>query len=307
MSRFARLPCGTSLRLRLCGAMNASHRVRPTVPPASRRRWVCNKYALVSCAMCTRSSDHVRWLGVVSLLIILFSGFAFAEPVQLCRLQFEDSPDGDSDGGWYVDYPRADVNLATRISEVTKIRFVKDDAGVYSPRLVKASDTAMMQCPLVLMTEPGAADFSDAEQKGLRSYLLKGGFLWADDFWGSNAWNWWATQVAKILPPSEYPIVDIPMNHPMLHNLFDVKSIPQVPNVGLWEREQKTSERGDDSATVHFRGVYDKKHRLMMVMTHNTDFGDSFEQEQADPEYFRRFSVPAYAIGADILLYALTH
>ena len=56
---------------------------------------------------------------------------------------------------------------------------------------------------------------SDAEVEALRSYLLKGGFLWVDDFWGSIAWGAWASQLARVLPPSEFPIQDVPLDHPI--------------------------------------------------------------------------------------------
>jgi hypothetical protein len=42
-------------------------------------------------------------------------------------------------------------------------------------------------------------------------------------------------------------------------------------------------------------------------MTHNTDFGDSFEREGDDIDYFYAMSVPGYAFGINTLLYALTH
>ena len=138
-------------------------------------------------------------------------------------------------------------------------------------------------------------------------YLLKGGFLWADDFWGSYAWDWWALQIAKALPHGEYPIVDVPINHQIFHMLYDIDRVPQIPNIGLWARAHLTSERGSDSTEVHFRGIADHAGRLMVVMTHNTDFGDAYERESEDPDYFRRFSVPGYAIGVDIILYAMTH
>ena len=45
----------------------------------------------------------------------------------------------------------------------------------------------------------------------------------------------------------------------------------------------------------------------MVLITHNTDFGDSFEREADDPTYFLNFSVPGYAFGINTLLYAMTH
>jgi len=169
------------------------------------------------------------------------------------------------------------------------------------------TDPELFNCGFVMMTEPGGSFFDEDEARQLRTYLMKGGFLWADDFWGSYAWQWWSGQIAKALPPSEYPIFDVPLDHPIFHTLFNIKEIPQIPNIGLWVRAQLTSERGDDSAVPHFRGINDSKGRLIVVMTHNTDFGDAYERESESPDYFQRFSVPGYAIGIDVVLYAMTH
>ena len=82
----------------------------------------------------------------------------------------------------------------------------------------------------------------------LRQYLQKGGFMWADDFWGEYAWRHWERELRKVLPASEYPIIDVPMNHSIFHSLFDAKRFPQIPSIG-WVYSGTTSERGPDSAT----------------------------------------------------------
>jgi hypothetical protein len=225
---------------------------------------------------------------------------------RFCRIAFRNSPDGDGDG-WYVDYPRADENLSIRFSELTKAPVSHDVEGNPLHLVLRLTDPELFQCPFVMMTEPGGAYFDDQEAAQLRTYLLKGGFLWADDFWGHYAFEWWAGQIGKALPPNEYPIFDVPLDHPVFHTLFNIDHIPQVPNIGLWMRSQITSERGQDSAVPEFRGISDHKGRLIVVMTHNTDFGDAYEQESVSPDYFHRFSVLCYAIGADVLLYAMTH
>ena len=55
------------------------------------------------------------------------------------------------------------------------------------------------------------------------------------------------------------------------------------------------------------RAVVDQKGRVIVFISHNTDFGDSYEREADDPTYFYNFSVEGYAIGINILLYAMTH
>ena len=125
---------------------------------------------------------------------------------------FPQSSDGDG-GNWSVDYPRADINLSIRLSELTRTRISRDSSGEPNHVLLRLTDDLLFQCPFIMMTEVGNTYFSPQEAERLREYLLKGGFLWADDFWGTWAWEVWAREIGKVLPPSEYPIVDVPA-HP---------------------------------------------------------------------------------------------
>ncbi len=224
-----------------------------------------------------------------------------------CRIIFSQSSDGDG-GNWGVDYPHADINLSIRLSELTRTRISRDSAGEPNHVLLHLTDDLMFQCPFIMMTEVGSIYLSPPEAERLREYLLKGGFLWADDFWGTWAWEVWAREIGKVLTPAEYPIVDVPLSHPIFHQQFDVKRVIQIPSIGMWRAlGGGTSERGDDSATPEARAIFDKQGRMLVFITHNTDFGDAFEQEAADPQYFYTFSVEGYQTGINVLLYALTH
>jgi hypothetical protein len=224
-----------------------------------------------------------------------------------CRIMFPASYDGDG-SGWGVDYPRADINLSIRLSELTKTPVSRDGSGEPRPLLVQLTDPEMFDCPWVMMTEVGSAAISEVEAAHLRDYLLKGGFLWADDFWGSYAWEWWAAQMAKVLPQAEYPWIDLTPDHPLFHAQFEVKQTPQISSINFWAGNGgSTSERGEDSAVVHTRAILDSHGRIMVLATHNTDFGDSFEREGDDPTYFYNYSVPGYSFGINALLYSMTH
>ncbi len=225
---------------------------------------------------------------------------------RFCRVWFRNGAAGDGDG-WYVDYPRADENLSIRLMELTRTRVTQDGEGNPYPVIVRLTDPSLFRCPFVMMSEPGGSYFNTEEAANLRAYLLKGGFLWVDDFWGSRAWQNWENQIGKALSPAEYPIVDLTVDHTMFRMLFPVQTLPQIPNVGLWRFERRTSERGADSAELHVRGIKDRHDRVMVLMTHNTDFGDAYEREAEDPSYFQMFSVNGYAIGIDVLLYVMTH
>jgi hypothetical protein len=223
-----------------------------------------------------------------------------------CRIVFRNSIQGDG-GGWSVDYPRADINFSIRLSQLTKTHVSRDGSGEPNHLLVRLTDKELFDCPFVMMTEPGGAGFDDQEAASLRLYLEKGGFLWADDFWGEYAWSWWVGQLRKALPAPEFPIFDLMPDHPLFHTQFEVKKVQQIPSINFFFGSGRTSERGADSAVPHARGIADKQGRLIVLMTHNTDFGDSWEREGDDATYFVNFGPDGYAFGIDAVLYALTH
>jgi hypothetical protein len=225
---------------------------------------------------------------------------------QFCRVMFSDNPRGDG-GDWSVDWPRADINLSIRLSELTKTVVGKAPAGDPNHLLLRLTDDTLFQCPFIMMTEVGSLYMRPAEAERLRMYLLKGGFLWADDFWGSYAWEVWEEEMRKVFPEAEYPIVDVPLTHPLFRTQFEMKNgAPQISAIGNWARGV-LSERGADSAEVHVRAILDSHQRVMVLITHNTDFGDSYEREGDNPEYFYEMSVPGYAFGINTILYAMTH
>ena len=272
-------------------------------------RWRASRAIVISAAvLCVAVAAQAQFRGR--------GGFGFrartASPqdfdgsFHFCRIVFRNSLEGDG-GGWSVDYPRADINFSLRLSELTKTHVGKDQTGEPKHLLVQLTDPSLFDCPFVMMTEPGGAGFDNEEAATLRLYLEKGGFLWADDFWGEYAWNWWVGQLRKALPATEFPIFDLPPDHPLLHTQFEVKKIAQIPSIDFFFGSRRTSERGADSATPHARGIADKKGRMIVLMTHNTDYGDSWEREGDDATYFVNFGPDGYAFGIDAVLYALTH
>src|SRR6187397_971529 len=91
---------------------------------------------------------------------------------QFCRLVFRQSPAGDG-AGWNVDWPRADMNLSTRLAEITRTHITMDD-GVPKTELINPGMVdEMAKCPFIMMTEPGTAYFTPEEAKNLREYLLR--------------------------------------------------------------------------------------------------------------------------------------
>ena len=127
-----------------------------------------------------------------------------------------------------------------------------------------------------------------------------------DDFWGTQSWEQWSAEIHKVLP--EYPIFDVPADHPIRNVLFSINNVEQVSSINFWRRSGgDTSERGADSPHADYRAIADGKGRIVVIMTHNTDIGDSMEREAEDPEFFAHFSPGGYALVTNMVLYALTH
>ncbi len=218
-------------------------------------------------------------------------------------------------GGWRTDYPASDLNFSQRLSELTTIKVRRDSSGEIQHAVVSILDDELYNYPFIYMLEVASLSFSDEEVERLREYLLRGGFLLVDDFWGDRAWQNWEFEISKVLPPDEYPMTDIPLSHPIFHCVFNLDEVPQVPSVGHydeWKYNGISYERHDYDITgdtsAHCRGIFDKKGRLMVVVMHNSDLGDGWEREGENEGYFRDFSVKrAYPMGINIVVYAMTH
>ncbi|NOT43552.1 MAG: DUF4159 domain-containing protein [Acidobacteria bacterium] len=268
----------------------------------SRVRLACLALGLLAAA----STAHAQFGRRVLLSSFVATPERFDGGFQFCRVVFSSAFRGDG-GSWNVDFPRADINLSLRLSELTHTPVSMDPGEEPKHLLVRLTDDMLFHCPFVMMTEVGSARITPVEAERLRQYLEKGGFLWADDFWGSYAWEYWLTQLRQALPAAEFPQVDLEADHALFQSQFVVERVPQIPSINFWAGTGSTSERGADSAVARARAITDRDGRVLVLMTHNTDIGDSWEREADDPRYFYEFGPKGYAFGINTVLYALTH
>jgi hypothetical protein len=232
----------------------------------------------------------------------------FQGSFNFCRAMFESNR--REKRGWSTDYPGADLNFSTRLAELTKapvtMRPDAEEGEAPDAVVVRLTDEALFKCPYILMEDAGTADFTGEEATRLGEYLQKGGFLFVSDYWGEWAREQFDEQIRIALPAAHYPMVDLPLTHALWHTWFDLKKIPQMPSIQSWRRTGGNTDRGvDDPPSA--RGITDDNGRLMVVMMHNTDIPDGWEREGEDPQYFYSFSPDAYAVGINIVLYAMTH
>ncbi len=206
------------------------------------------------------------------------------------------------DERWMIDFPDSDLNFSYRLQQMTSLKVNPEG------RVLEITDKELFDYPWVYIVEPGRLTFTDEEAQILRRYLLNGGFLMFDDFWGEREWSNFHEEIRKVFPDREP--VDLPIEHPIFHCVFDLKEKPQVPNVNLGIRSQYTGitwERAD-AREPHYRAIFDDKGRMMVMICHNTDLGDGWEREGENEYYFHEFSEKkAFPLGINIVFYAMTH
>jgi hypothetical protein len=225
------------------------------------------------------------------------------------RVRYHRSSYGSrSSGEWHTDFPDSDLNLSYRLQELTSIKV--DPNG----RVIDLTDKELFDYPWIYMVEPGRLLLEDDEVPILRKYLLNGGFLMVDDFWGEAQWENFASEMKRVLPEAKW--VELPMTHPVFHTVFPLnypKNKMQVPNIMQGIRSQYDGvtweyHDGEECTEVHFRALFDSKGRMIVMACHNTDNGDGWERESEDDYFFRNFSERvSYPLAINILFYTMTH
>ena len=198
---------------------------------------------------------------------------------------------------WRVDYPKADLQFLLGLKRLVNHL----DAYDYENPM-RFTDPNLARYPFLYAVEVGYMRLNELEVRSLRRYLLAGGFLLVDDFWGTREWANFEAEIRRVLP--EYPIVDVSLDHPIFHSFYDVEKLVQVPNVGQGVSGGPTWEK--DGYTPHVRGIFDDQERLLVAISFNCDLGDAWEWAE-DPYYPLEYSSYAYQMGVNLILYAMSH
>jgi Domain of unknown function (DUF4159) len=190
--------------------------------------------------------------------------------------------------GWEFDYPTMERHLMTMVDEVTALHPHMTGSNIHA-----FDDPELLKFPIAYLSEPGHWIPSDAEAEGLRTYLMKGGFLIVDDFMRDEWYNFEAS-MRKALPDAV--IAPLPLDHPVFHSFFDIQTLDMdYPNNPYIKAE--------------FLGIHqdnDPTKRLLVVINYNNDIGDYMEWSEAG--YWPvNISNEAYKFAINYLVYGLTH
>lgn len=226
------------------------------------------------------------------------------------RVEFDSFDDWGYFGEkWKIDHPDADWNFSYRLQEITSLQV--DQQGL----TLRLTDPRLSQFPFIYMVEPGGISLTPVEIDALRLYLLNGGFMMVDDFWGDAEWNSFERMIRKVFP--DKPIIDLTLEHEIFNIVFPLKEtlseLPQIPNVGQGEDSRFTGvtwepRKNPGARDVHYRAIMNDEGHIMVMICHNTDLGDGWEREGDAQYYFEEFSEKkAYPLGINIIFYAMTH
>jgi len=202
-------------------------------------------------------------------------------------------------GTWTTDYPEADNNFIVGLREWagTNLKIAP------RPEQIEILDDRIFDYPIIYFVEPGFLELSPEQAARLREYVARGGFMFFDDFWGVYEWENLETQLKKIWPEGGYEPKDLPLSHPIFHSYLDVEEVVQVPNVYNAMRGE-TSEKG--GIVPHYMGVEDKNGRIVTFISFNCDLGDAWEWIN-DSRYPVKYGLPAYKLGINVVIYAMSH
>ncbi len=223
------------------------------------------------------------------------------------RIMYGSKRFGRRGGGWRNDYPAADLNFSYRLEELTSMKVNPEG------EILTLLDESLFDYPFIFMIDPRSLNISKQEAETLRLYLTNGGFLMVDDFWGETMLTHFLGEMEKVFPGKKPQ--KLPLSHPLFSCVFPLDKLPQVPSEDSAHRNRGTkNESWEDEiwnetpAPANYQALLDDKGRIMVLMCHNTDLSDGWEEEGISQWFFSAYSEKySYPMGINIVYYALTH
>ncbi len=195
---------------------------------------------------------------------------------------------------WTVDYPEGDRTFALLLKRLSAI-----DVRLVEQPVNLDDDIDVYYWPFLISGLVGAWDLTDAQVQKLREYLMRGGFLLCDSFYGTAEWQGFVQGMNRVFP--DRPIVELPEDHPIFDLVFDLRERPQIPT---WQHLPHGYR--NDGAEPHWRAILDENGRVMVMITFNNDVADGWQRAD-EPRYPEAAANASIRLGVNFAVYALTH
>ncbi|HMB74752.1 MAG TPA: DUF4159 domain-containing protein [Gammaproteobacteria bacterium] len=195
---------------------------------------------------------------------------------------------------WTVDYPEGDRRFAELLARLTTI-----DVRAIEQPVNLDDDIDVYYWPFLISGLVGAWNLTDAQALKLRDYLLRGGFLLCDSFYGTVEWEGFVSGISRVFP--DRPIVDLPNTHQIFHTVYDLSERPQIPT---WQHLPHGYR--NDGAEAHWRAILDDDGRVMVMIAFNNDIADGWQRAD-EYRYPAEAASLSIRVGVNFAVYALTH
>ena len=195
---------------------------------------------------------------------------------------------------WTVDYPEGDRTFARLLGRLTTI-----DVRLVEQPVNLDDDIDAYYWPFLISGLVGVWDLTDEQAAKLREYLLRGGFLLCDSFYGTEEWEGFVEGMRRVFP--DRPIVDLPDTHPIFHSVYDLTNRPQIPT---WQHLPRGYR--NDGAVARWRAILDDDDRVMVMIAFNNDIADGWQRAD-EYDYPQEPANLAISLGVNFAVYALSH
>jgi len=206
--------------------------------------------------------------------IIIFVSSMSAQSFSIARIHYSGG------GDWYSD-PSSLPNLLSYINDHTPMSAYPEEVRI------KLIDDDASHHPYLYMTGHGNVRFTDEEVIALRSILMNGGFLHADDNYGMD--ESFRREMKRVFPNKDF--LPLPFDHPIFSSYYNfTNGLPKVHE--------------HDNQPPQALGLFDED-KLIVLYTYESDLGDGWEDASVhqDPVEIRE---TALKMGVNIIYFALT-
>ncbi|HSG08593.1 MAG TPA: DUF4159 domain-containing protein [Longimicrobiales bacterium] len=210
---------------------------------------------------------------LLAALVVAASAPAATDSITITRLHY------DGGGDWYAN-PSSLPNLLAAIRDRTGIPVSMRESSV------TVLDPGLRDHPYLYMTGHGNVRFTPAERAALRSYLIGGGFLHADDNYGLD--ESFREEVGRIFPDEE--LTELPPDHPVFHTVYDFPDgIPKIHE--------------HDGGRPQGFGIFHAG-RLVLFYSYESDLGDGWEDADVHDDV-PEVREQALRMGVNLFVYVL--
>jgi hypothetical protein len=181
-------------------------------------------------------------------------------------------------------------NFLVILDNLTSFFLRTNETNVYT-----LDDPGLAKHTVAWLTEPGYWVPTEAEAKGLRDWLARGGFLVIDDFFFQQQWDVMERSMRMVIPGVRFFRLDI--SHPIFNSFFTLTTLDGMHHPAT------------TAARAEYYGVFennDPAGRMLAVISFNNDIGDYMEWS-GEGWVPVNLSNDAYKFATNFIVYGLTH